>query len=157
MALCPVCEHDNRVGVLICENCGSDLYVALLNSVSTRKLDPTGSTGELDASDQPVVFYIGTDTVAIERENDLIVGRIDLDHNEMRIDVDLGPYGGQDQGVSRRHVKLDALQNPPTITDLGSYNGTFVNGQKLVPDQPHPLLSGDELRFGRLAVRIYFK
>ena len=43
------------------------------------------------------------------------------------------------------------------VTDLGSYNGTFINGQKLVPDQPQPLSSGDELRLAHMTIRVYFK
>jgi pSer/pThr/pTyr-binding forkhead associated (FHA) protein len=41
--------------------------------------------------------------------------------------------------------------------DLGSYNGTYVNGVKLSADQPYPLESSDEIRLGRLIVRVYYK
>ncbi len=157
MAHCPNCGYNNRPGELICENCGRDMYIQLLNSVSTRKLDATGDTGDLDLSAQPIVFYIGNDTLAIDRDDNLIVGRVDIDNPDTQIDVDLELYQAQEKGLSRQHMRLDATHNPPMVTDLGSYNGTFVNGQKLVPDQPHPLSSGDELRLARLILRVYFK
>ncbi|HET8845730.1 MAG TPA: FHA domain-containing protein, partial [Ktedonobacteraceae bacterium] len=34
------------------------------------------------------------------------------------------------------------------ITDLGSTNGTFVNEQRLSPNMPRPLNSGDVIRIG---------
>jgi hypothetical protein len=34
------------------------------------------------------------------------------------------------------------------ITDLNSTNGTFVNEQRLTPNTPHPLSSGDVIRIG---------
>jgi len=36
-----------------------------------------------------------------------------------------------DPGISRRHVVLDAGEWSLTVTDLGSTNGTEVNGQRL--------------------------
>jgi len=40
---------------------------------------------------------------------------------------------------------------------VGSSNGTFLNGQRLVPNQPRVLRDGDEVRFGKLVAHIYFK
>ncbi|KAB2855894.1 MAG: FHA domain-containing protein, partial [Anaerolineae bacterium] len=39
----------------------------------------------------------------------------------------------------------------------GSVNGTFLNGQRLIPRQARIVHDGDEMRFGKLALRIYFK
>ena len=44
-----------------------------------------------------------------------------------------------------------------TIVDMGSSNGTHLNGQKLMPHQPRVLRDGDEIRFGKLIAKIYFK
>jgi pSer/pThr/pTyr-binding forkhead associated (FHA) protein len=37
------------------------------------------------------------------------------------------------------------------ITDLNSTNGTFVNEQRLTPNLPHPLSSGDMIRIGSMS------
>jgi pSer/pThr/pTyr-binding forkhead associated (FHA) protein len=54
-----------------------------------------------------------------------------------------------DPFVSGRHARLDAAGLSVTITDLGSTNGTTVNGERLPPDVPLPLESGDEVALGK--------
>jgi pSer/pThr/pTyr-binding forkhead associated (FHA) protein len=85
-----------------------------------------------------------------------IVGREDLENNN-HPDVNLVPYGGLEKGVSRVHAMLERTDDTLTITDIGSSNGTYLNGQRLVRDQPRVVRDGDEIRFGNLVTRIYFK
>jgi hypothetical protein len=73
-----------------------------------------------------------------------------------RILVDLSPYGAEDAGVSRRHVELRVRENHLFAVDLGSTNGTYLNGQRLEPNQPRILRDGDEMVLGKLAVRVRF-
>ncbi|NOJ82377.1 FHA domain-containing protein [Myxococcus xanthus] len=52
-----------------------------------------------------------------------------------------------DDSVSRRHAELEATSSGVTVRDLGSANGTLLNGEPL--DQtPVPLEPGDQLQFG---------
>lgn len=51
-----------------------------------------------------------------------------------------------DAEVSRRHARISIQAGNYVIEDLGSTNGTFVNGQKLVG--PRVLKVGDTLMFG---------
>ena len=40
------------------------------------------------------------------------------------------------------------------IEDLGSANGTFINGQlRLTPKKPHVLVSGDEVKLGETTLK----
>jgi DNA-binding winged helix-turn-helix (wHTH) protein len=48
--------------------------------------------------------------------------------------------------VSRLHARIVVSESSVTIEDLGSRNGTFVNGRRL--DALSPLASGDEVRIG---------
>ncbi|MCX7681686.1 MAG: FHA domain-containing protein [Anaerolineae bacterium] len=48
--------------------------------------------------------------------------------------------------VSRQHARILRQGNTLVIEDLGSTNGTFVNGMRLVG--PHVLLSGDVIGLG---------
>ena len=48
--------------------------------------------------------------------------------------------------VSRRHARVVVSESSVTIEDLGSRNGTFVNGRRL--DAISPLASCDEVRIG---------
>jgi len=49
--------------------------------------------------------------------------------------------------VSGEHAKIELTRRGHTITDLNSTNGTYVVGQKLEPNKPHLLSSGDIIRF----------
>jgi predicted component of type VI protein secretion system len=51
-----------------------------------------------------------------------------------------------DAEISRRHAKLTLQGDSYVLEDLGSTNGTFVDGQRLMG--PHPLKSGDLVLFG---------
>jgi hypothetical protein len=50
--------------------------------------------------------------------------------------------------VSRSHAELRLLAGVLEVADLGSTNGTFVNGDRLKPHEPRPLHPGDEVCFG---------
>lgn len=157
---CPDCNANNLIGALVCEQCGADLYEALLERVATGQL-ASSSARDLPAvgvspSSNPVVVYIsGSEApLALERRAGLVIGR---GTREEGIDVDMTAYGGQDLGVSRRHARFDAHSDPPTITDLDSVNGTFVNEVRLPANQAVVLRSGDEVRLGRMVLRVYFK
>lgn len=50
-----------------------------------------------------------------------------------------------DPSVSRTHAVVDTEGPEPTVRDLGSTNGTFVNGARV---EAMRLRDGDELRFG---------
>jgi pSer/pThr/pTyr-binding forkhead associated (FHA) protein len=54
----------------------------------------------------------------------------------------------QEQGISRRHARLDRRSQGWIITDLGSTNGTFVNGRRLAPQEGHALRTGDRITIG---------
>ena len=50
-------------------------------------------------------------------------------------------------GVSRKHARLAFQDNQYLIEDLGSSNGTFVNGERI--SKPRPLKNGDMIGIGR--------
>jgi FHA domain len=56
-----------------------------------------------------------------------------------------------DVTVSRRHALIDRSASTVTITDIGSANGTYVNGVRL--QGPRELLDGDEVRLGAVVLR----
>jgi hypothetical protein len=51
-------------------------------------------------------------------------------------------------GVSRVHAVLERFGDTWCVRDLGSRNGTFVNGGRIIGE--HALRSGDEILLGRL-------
>lgn len=71
--------------------------------------------------------------------------------------VDLTPFSAQDRGVSRIHAQLHMDENKLYITDMDSTNGTFVDGVRLMPHQPHLLRQGSQLMLGRLNMQVMYK
>lgn len=55
-----------------------------------------------------------------------------------------------DQGVSKEHAVVLTVGNDQILEDLGSTNGTLVNGQKV---QRHILQNGDVIELGRYKLR----
>jgi pSer/pThr/pTyr-binding forkhead associated (FHA) protein len=53
--------------------------------------------------------------------------------------------------ISRTHVRLDRKGRGLYLEDLGSTNGTQVNGERVSRAE---LRNGDELRMGKLALRV---
>lgn len=50
--------------------------------------------------------------------------------------------------VSRHHALLVADLERISVIDLGSGNGTYVDGRRIEPGQPAPLHMGSEISFG---------
>ena len=59
-----------------------------------------------------------------------------------------------DATVSGRHAVANLRDSAWWIEDLGSTNGTFVNGLAVLVDQPVILRSGDVLRIGGIRLRL---
>ena len=97
---------------------------------------------------EPFIF----DANAVE---ELVMGRLDPDTNTAP-EIDLEPFGAADKGVSRKHAVIVRREGSLNIMDLGSYNGTYLNGQRLVAQQPRILRDGDDLRLGHLVLHIKF-
>jgi len=73
----------------------------------------------------------------------VVVGRSD------EADVCLG-----DDWVSRSHCEIAVVDNTLVVRDLGSRNGTFVNGSRI---DASPFLPGDELMVGRSMFQVDYK
>lgn len=58
-----------------------------------------------------------------------------------------------DPEVSRQHCQFVKSGDGYTLRDLGSTNGTFVNGERLEAD--HPLKNGDRIGFGETVLMSY--
>jgi FHA domain/Transcriptional regulatory protein, C terminal len=50
--------------------------------------------------------------------------------------------------VSRLHARLELDHEQITLIDLNSTNGTYVNGERMLPGQPRRLRAGDKIDFG---------
>ncbi|MCG8347326.1 MAG: FHA domain-containing protein [Chloroflexales bacterium] len=91
--------------------------------------------------------------IKLPEASQVVIGRIDS-MSSYTPDIDLTPYGAFENGVGRRHLQLSVQSGQVIAEDLGSTNGSFINGRKLSPHSPHQLRNGDELRLGTLVMRL---
>jgi len=56
--------------------------------------------------------------------------------------------------VSREHAEFELLADSVTVRDLGSRNGTDVNGKPLAKEQAHVLKNGDLVKIGALTFAV---
>lgn len=58
------------------------------------------------------------------------------------------------EGISRQHARLQREPQGWALIDLGSTNGTYVNGQRLPPRDPYLLRPGDQVAIGGFVLRV---
>lgn len=58
----------------------------------------------------------------------------------------------RDNKTSRQHLRIEKVEGRIMVEDLGSQNGTRVNGRKI--RQPIEVISGDEIQIGRTMIRV---
>ncbi|NPV57214.1 MAG: FHA domain-containing protein [Anaerolineae bacterium] len=69
-------------------------------------------------------------------------------------DIDLSDQDAYGQGVSRLHAQIKITNDHLYIMDLGSSNGTRVNGQKISPHIEYPIENDDIVALGKLQLQI---
>lgn len=85
--------------------------------------------------------------LGLEIVGDVTFGRLT---DETSVDVDLNPYQADERGVSREHAMLRPTENNLILSDLGSTNGTYYEGNKVMLGSPKPIKSGSVISFGKL-------
>ena len=69
-------------------------------------------------------------------------------------DVDLTSYNAYANGVSRLHAAIKLVNNRIVVVDLGSSNGTYLNGVRLSPYIETPVSHGDLIYLGKLKIQV---
>jgi pSer/pThr/pTyr-binding forkhead associated (FHA) protein len=159
---CPVCKSENAATAVECQNCGALLndfptdLVAIpdianapvqnVESILDTSLIPEGGIG-IYIPGAPKAYYLHV-------YKELIIGRpADATFDSV---LDLSELGAYAMGVSRRHVKLQRTRTGFDVVDLGSRNGSWLNGERLTPNKSYSLASGAELRIGKMRLVIVY-
>ena len=92
-------------------------------------------------------------TFPLADTRDTTVGRIDPVTGILP-DIDLTPVDGK-RSISRRHARVRREEDGgfSVIEDVGTMNGTFVNGVRLTAGRSAPVVSGDSVVFGTIQCR----
>lgn len=165
MITCPVCQHRELEGELFCSDCGARLQAAwpdvtlktaFVETPRARAATASG-TGGLDALEPGQIALslngVGQPIILSGRAQ-YILGREGQD--QVVPDLNLSDYGAREKGVSRVHAALRQERDQLLLVDLGSTNGTRLNGTLVTAHQPVRVRSGDEIRLGKLTLKVRF-
>jgi hypothetical protein len=167
MQQCPHCGRENTDSDAYCYACGHILLstVRQLTDATTRledayqRLEPKRRWGTAYFDRQSRLKFTFQNTgevLLIDLGKEARIGRAHDQETIPQPDVDLTAYGAMEHGVSRVHLTLTRDHDTVFVTDLGSANSTFLNGQRLMPHEPRVLRDNDEVRLGRLVFRVNF-
>jgi pSer/pThr/pTyr-binding forkhead associated (FHA) protein len=128
------------------------------SDLPTTRADPWESgdkagNGEAQRETMLVIVPPSGRQLTLPAEGEAVIGRLDATRGVFP-NIDLTPEGGLEGGVSRRHARIHKQKSQYFIEDLGSADGTFLNGQRLTPYLPHPLHDNDELQLGRVRIQV---
>jgi hypothetical protein len=149
---CPVCHLGIDANSIVCRHCGT-----------TLDLTPPGKVGNIKdftarlvspAIGLAIYSFDSSIPIAVAKEKEFILGREAGEGSEKIID--LTNRDGFAMGVSRRHAMIRAVENGYTIIDLNSSNGTWLNGQILMPSVVNELPSGANIQLGYLKLVVIY-
>lgn len=172
MIICPNCQHEEMPGSLFCNECGAQLVIPetpTTQNIQRAPSDILRSVAKPDVSmpqKAPVAASLIAEVslhmvdsgqiVHLAGQTEFTVGRT-AEGQPILPDVDLSHFEAYAQGVSRLHASIKIYNQRVVITDLGSSNGTRVNGQKIVPHVDYPLNHGDMIALGKFTIQILIK
>jgi len=88
--------------------------------------------------------------------NEFTLGRLS-EGQPIMPDIDLTPYQAYASGVSRLHAVVKRDADRVLVMDLGSSNGTYLNGRRLNPHMEESLNHGDIVALGKLKIQILLR
>jgi pSer/pThr/pTyr-binding forkhead associated (FHA) protein len=100
-----------------------------------------------------LVLGAGAPPLRLDVVSAAIIGRPD-NVESFAPEIDLAPFGARDKGVSRRHARIAVLGDELYLIDLGSTNGTRLNGARLHAHHAYRLTDGDQVECGTLRLLI---
>ncbi len=125
---CPNCGYVNKESARFCSSCGTLLTAEMKARLLIRS--PRGSW-----------------EVRIDGDFPYRIGRRDPSQSHYP-EIDLAEH---DRGIaSRHHATIQRERNFYALTDLGSTNGTLINGTRIDPFAPQHLRPGDVIKIGEV-------
>lgn len=164
MIVCSNCKHSNITGSMFCVECGAQLVgrdTLATQTIATENLGKASrrKTGEISLPAEGAdawanLHLLDTGQVLpLSTRHEFTMGRVS-EGQPIMPDIDLSPYQAYAAGVSRLHAVIKRSGSEVTFMDLGSANGTFVNGARILPNMEQVLQHGDIVALGKLRIQI---
>lgn len=162
-------ERESFLDSLVREN---ELYSTHVGTTSSSAITPCHQCGREMTPSDLYRIYFGERAPSTERsaamlivmdmdtdanfplisDGEIMIGRLDP-HRGIRPDVDLSRYDPASR-ISRRHARITMRGHQYFIEDMGSANGTVINGRnRLKPQEPYPLVNGDLVKLGETTMK----
>jgi hypothetical protein len=167
MIICSNCQYKNVSGAVFCAECGAQLdgvETLVTQAITDEQIEeelkkksarpepvsaPSNSWISLHLMDSGKILPLAS-------RNEFTLGRLS-EGQPIMPDIDLTPYQAYASGVSRLHAVVKRDSNRVAVMDLGSSNGTYVNGRRLNPHTEESLSHGDIVALGKLKIQILLR
>jgi hypothetical protein len=162
--ICTKCQHKNKSDAVLCFKCGTLLPIRDTLPVSPDEI-PDDKVIDMQHHMKTIQhqrLYAGAlflyvlenaqSTIIVDKQ-DMILGR--EDPGSRPTPGDLSRFDAYALGVSRNHAQITYEEGRYILQDLGSANGTWVNGHRLLPRIPYQLKNEDLIWLGKLVLTVY--
>ncbi len=171
MIVCSNCKYSNMVGSMFCSECGAQLVGADIlttqNMNSNQGKEAEKPTIQKKTASKPVrpvelttwitLHLMDTgQVIPLSDRSEFTLGRT-AEGQPVMPDIDLSPYQAYANGVSRLHAVIKQASHHVLVMDLGSVNGTYINGKRLNPNMEQTVNNGDIIALGKLKMQILLK
>lgn len=165
MIHCKVCKNQEYIGTIFCSECGSSLLADFHLDEDTlvyprKEGDPRYMTiphPEDAIPEGKIALYLPEykTYLDIPEQDEFTLGRL-IEGQVITPDVDLNPFDAYDNGISRLHatIRISPQKGTVQVLDLGSANGTSVNGYDIPANSEVPLSHEDILTLGKLHCKV---
>lgn len=170
MIICPSCRHEEMYGALFCSECGTLLTYVKPSPAKTAVYSveaPAGTSKDAEERKQPYArpskttpdtlitlkIMDGGSIIPLEGGLEFTLGRVS-GNQPILPDIDLTPYKAYENGVSRLHATIKIDNEAVSVTDLGSANGTRVNGKKVAAHTRQSIQNEDILTLGKFKIQV---
>ncbi len=127
--VCAICGQSNPPGEVYCVECG----FLLSSSAPEVSEQPTAYPKLRDGTGREFLLKAGENLIGRDPSSDVLLS---------------------DGTVSRRHARIVIEENHAYLEDLGSTNGTMLNGAPLAPNERVPLAHEAQVQFGSLIMTV---
>lgn len=162
--ICTKCQYKNQYDAVLCFKCGT-----LLPILDTLPVSPDEIPGDklIDMRHEmktiqhsrlyngALFLYVlenAQSTIIVDKQN-MVLGR--EDPGSKPTPGDLSRFNAYAMGLSRNHAQITYEEGHYILEDLGSANGTWVNGRRLPPHEAYPLKNEDLIWLGKLVLTVY--
>ncbi len=143
---CSGCGRDNPDGANFCAVCGSSLIehseqeTTVIYGIGAAADEAVGKETEFESDNPALIVERGPNagTKFAVADARVTIGR----HPDSDFFLD-------DVTVSRRHAEVRQVDDGYVLVDVGSLNGTYVNGERVERVDLH---DGDEFRVGKYVI-----